>query len=120
MTVKPPELPLSKSHYGLPRRFINTPIHGGVTAARAKGNRFNGFSALWPSLPPVLKPLETVLVPLSAGHTPMNGGVNEMPCCTGQTPSPGVAIMRTAALYDTCLDPRDYRPKLPAGTAPAS
>ena len=58
--------------------------------------RFHGFPALWPSRLAVLKPLETVCVPLAAGHTPMNGGVNETPCSTGQTPPPGVGIMRTA------------------------
>jgi len=61
--------------------------------------RFNGFPALWPSRLAVLKLLETVCVPLAAGHTPMNGGVNESPCGTGQTPPPGVGIMRTAGCY---------------------
>ena len=77
----------------------------GVLGPRAeKENRFNGFSALWPSRLPVLKPLETVLVPLSAGHTPMNGGVNETPCGTGQTPPPGVGIMRIADPRGGSLD----------------
>ena len=75
---------------------LTPPFMGVLGPCAEQGNRFNGFPALWPSRLAVLKPLETVCVPLAAGHTPMNGGVNETPCGTGQTPPPGVGIMRTA------------------------